>query len=84
MEISFAGHSPETRSVDLDSKDVETVAVAIREAFRNHIEFGRFKDPYGDSDRAIVKLCKKYGVDVEYTPDRMAFLTAVLARITIQ
>ena len=78
MELSFSGHSKTTRTIDFDKADFAVLSDAVRASFLTHIEFACFRDPYADYNRQLVKLCEKYGVDPLYTPDRLAFFSAIM------
>ena len=78
VELSFTGHSETTRTVDFDESDLAALSDAIRTYFIQRVTYIDLKDAYSEEDRLLVKLCKKYGVDALYSPDRVAFFKAVL------
>ena len=78
MELSFSGHSKTTRTVDFDKADFAVLSDAVRASFLQHIKYANFNDIHTDYDRKLVSLCEKYGVDPFYTPDRLAFFSAIM------
>jgi len=78
MEVQFSGHTKTARVVEVSEADFAALSNVMREAFLNHILFGSFDRPYSDSDRWVVKVCEKYGVDPLYGPDRTAFFKALV------
>ena len=78
MEVQFSGHTKTARVVEVSGEDVAALSNATREAFFDHVLYGNFTSPYADYDRWVVKVCEKYGVDAAYTPDRAAFIQALM------
>ena len=79
MKITFKGHSPTEREVDLSQKELFQLFEMMRGEFENHITYARFNHSYPDRlERSIVDFCNSHNVDVEYEKDRVAFFTAIL------
>jgi pantothenate synthetase len=83
MKITFNGHSPTEREVELSQQELHTLVVAMKMKFLDHIEFGKFDgySYYDDATKMIMELCKSHGVDVAYAPDRLNFFTEVIKKI---
>lgn len=84
MEVQYTGHPQTDVKVDFSKEDFAEVDSLMRQAFLDHLQYGVFEksslEYLRDSNRArIVQLCEKFGVDWEYTKDRVSFFKAVLA-----
>ena len=77
MKLTFSGHTKTDRTVDFEGDDYLRVHEVMLAYFLQRIQFVSLDNAYSEEDRAIVKLCEKYGVDPHYAPDRLAFFKAV-------
>ena len=77
MKLTFPGHAKTERTVDFEGDDYLKVHEVMLAYFLQRIQFISLDNAYSEEDRAIVKLCEKYGVDPHYAPDRLAFFKAV-------
>ena len=79
MKIKFNGHSPTDREITFDKDNQVRLFELMKQEFIEHITYSRFNSPYPTHlDRQLGTFCKDYGVDIEYSKDRIAFFTAVL------
>jgi hypothetical protein len=80
MQVQFEGHSRQDRTVEFDEADLATLNDIILDVFITHIEFGCYdRGKYISSDsQRILEICDKYGVDGDYTKDRVSFYKALL------
>ena len=77
MKLTFSGHAKTERTVDFEGDDYLKVHEVMLAYFLQRMQFISLDNAYSEEDRAIVKLCEKYGVDPHYAPDRLAFFKAV-------
>ena len=77
MKLTFSGHTKTDRTVDFEGDDYLKVHEVMLAYFLQRIQFVSLDNAYSEEDRAIVKMCEKYGVDPHYAPDRLAFFKAV-------
>lgn len=81
MEITFKGHAPQERTVEVTEGDLSLLQEMLVSAFLTHVEFANLESTYlVENDKKILKFCERYGVDGLYTKDRLAFFKALLKR----
>jgi hypothetical protein len=80
MNIKFKGHSTTDREVELTQQDLFQFFEIMKQEFKEHITFARFRNIYSptQTERSIMDYCDCHGVDVEYDKDRIAFFDAIL------
>jgi DNA-directed RNA polymerase subunit H (RpoH/RPB5) len=85
MKINFTGHSINQRETVLSQEELAEIFEALKYQFITHIEytsnFQRQTDYETPETIRIRKLCETHGVDVDYTPDRLNFFTAILEKM---
>jgi len=82
MKIQFKGHSIADREVEINSQELHNLFEMMREAFEDHITYGRFNHSYPDRlEKSIVDFCNSHSVDVAYDKDRVNFFKAILQEI---
>jgi len=82
MKITFNGHSPTEREVELSQQELHTLFEVMKQKFLDHIEFGTYDGySYNAESKKIMKLCEAHNVDVAYTKDRLAFFTSIVEEI---
>jgi hypothetical protein len=81
MKLTFPGHAKTDRTVDFEGDDYLKVHEVMLAYFLQRMQFISLDNAYSDEDRALVKLCEKYGVDPHYAPDRLAFFKAVTGEL---
>jgi hypothetical protein len=85
MKIKFDGHSPTDREVDFTQDDQVRLFEIMKQEFIEHITYARFNNPYPTPiERQLENFCNDYGVDIEYTKDRVAFFTALIKEMKFQ
>jgi len=85
MKIKFDGHSPIDREVDFTQDDQVRLFEIMKQEFIEHITYARFNNPYPTPiERQLENFCNDYGVDIEYTKDRVAFFTALIKEMKFQ
>ena len=83
MNIKFTGHQATDREVELSQKDLFQLFEIMKEEFKEHITYARFdgiRYPT-ELEKAIKDFCDSYGVDCEYTKDRVNFFSAILTEL---
>lgn len=79
MKIKFNGHSPTDREVDFTQDDQVRLFEIMKQEFIEHITYSRFGNSYPThTERQLETFCNDYGVDIEYSKDRVAFFTSIL------
>lgn len=79
MKITFDGHSKSQREVELTQQDLAQLFEVMRSELIEHITYARFGGySPGPTERKITEFCNKFGVDVCYGKDRIAFFQALL------
>jgi hypothetical protein len=80
MQVQFEGYSRQSRTVEFDEADLAALSDVLREVFTTHVEFGCYdRGKYiSPVNQKILDLCDKYGVDGDYTKDRVSFYEAIL------
>jgi hypothetical protein len=82
MKITFNGHQQTERQVELSQQEIFQLFEMMREAFEDHITYGRFNHSYPDRlEKTIVDFCNSHSVDVSYEKDRVAFFTSILSSL---
>lgn len=83
MKIQFKGHSQTDREVELSQQELFNLFEIMREEFKEHITYARFRDCYSptQTEKNIVDFCNSHNVDVEYDRDRVAFFSAILTEL---
>ena len=79
MKIKFQGHSPTECEVEFTQDDQVRLFEIMKQEFIEHITYARFGSAYPTpTERKLENFCKDYGVDIEYSKDRVAFFTAII------
>jgi hypothetical protein len=83
MKITFQGHSPTERQVELTQEELFQLFEAMKESLLDDVEYGQFEGYsfYNEKSKKIMKLCETHGVDVAYTKDRLAFFTEIIKNL---
>ena len=86
MKIKFNGHSPTDREVDFTHDDQVRLFEIMKQEFIEHITYSRFSNlSYPThTERQLETFCNAYGVDIEYSKDRIAFFTALIKEMKFQ
>ena len=80
MKIQFKGHQATEREVELSQQELHTLFEMMRQEFKEHITYSRFRECYSptQTEKSIVDFCNSHSVDVEYDKDRVNFFAAIL------
>ena len=85
MKIKFNGHSPTDREVEFDKDNQLRLFEIMKQEFIEHITYARFGNSYPTSiERQLETFCNDYGVDIEYSKDRIAFFTSLIMEMKYQ
>ena len=86
MKIKFNGHSPTDREVEFTQDDQVRLFEIMKEEFIEHITYSKFSNKIylTDVEKQLNGFCKDYGVDIEYSKDRIAFFTALIKEMKYQ
>ena len=85
MKIKFNGHSPTEREVEFDKDNQVRLFEIMKQEFIEHITYSRFNNSYPTyTERQLETFCNDYGVDIEYSKDRIAFFTALIKEMKFQ
>ena len=85
MKIKFNGHSPTDREVEFDKDNQVRLFEIMKQEFIEHITYSRFNSSYPTHiERQLENICNDYGVDIEYSKDRIAFFTALIKEMKYQ
>lgn len=85
MKIKFKGHSPTDCEVEFDKDDQVRLFEIMKQEFIEHITYSRFNTSYPThTERQLQNFCDGYGVDIEYSKDRIAFFTALVKEMKYQ
>ena len=79
MEVIFDGHTAQTRTIQPMADDIFAFRDAVKSLALDAVKYQTWDGPfYNPSQRALVDLCEKFGVDPTYKKDRVAFATALI------
>jgi hypothetical protein len=79
MQVIFDGHTAQTRAIEPTTDDLFAFRDAVKSLALDAIKYQTWEGPfYNPSQRALVELCEKFGVDHTYKKDRVAFATALI------
>ena len=79
MKIKFSGHQSTEREVEFTQDDKHRLFEIMKQEFIEHITYARFGSAFPTPiERKLEQFCNDYGVDIEYTKDRVAFFAALL------
>ena len=82
MEITFEGHTAQTRTIEPGPIDLLGFKDAAKVFALDAIKHQTWDGPYYTApQRAFVELCEKFGVDVTFKKDRVAFANALIELI---
>ena len=83
MKITFQGHSPTERQVELSQQELFQLFEVMKQSLIDTVEFGTFDGYsfYGEKDEKIMELCETHNVDVAYTKDRLNFFKSIVEKI---
>jgi hypothetical protein len=85
MKIKFNGHSPTEREVEFDKDDQVRLFEIMKQEFIEHITYSRFNSSYPTHiERQLENFCDGYGVDIEYSKDRIAFFTSIVKEMNFK
>ena len=84
MKITFQGHSPTERQVELSQQELFQLFEAMKESLLDDVEYGQFEGYsfYNEKTMKIMKLCETHNVDVAYKKDRLAFFTEIVKNLS--
>ena len=85
MKIKFQGHQATDREVEFSKDDQVRLFEIMKQEFIEHITYSRFNSSYPThTERQLENFCKDYGVDIEYSKDRIAFFTEIMKEMKFQ
>ena len=86
MKIKFNGHSPTECEVEFSKDDQVRLFEIMKQEFIEHITYSKFSNHVylTDVEKHLNGFCKDYGVDIEYSKDRVAFFTALIKEMKYQ
>ena len=85
MKIKFNGHSPTDREVEFDKDNQVRLFEIMKQEFIEHITYSRFNSSYPTHiERQLENFCDGYGVDIEYSKDRIAFFTSIVKEMNFK
>jgi hypothetical protein len=86
MKIKFNGHSPTDCEVEFDKDDQVRLFEIMKQEFIEHITYSKFSNlSYPThTEQKLENFCRNYGVDIEYSKDRIAFFTALIKEMKYQ
>ena len=85
MKIKFNGHQATDREVEFTQDDQVRLFEIMKQEFIDHITYARFGNSYPTPiERQLENFCNDYGVDIEYSKDRIAFFTALITEMKYQ
>lgn len=85
MKIKFNGHQATDREVEFDKNDQVRLFEIMKQEFIEHITYARFGSAYPTpTERQLENFCNDYGVDIEYSKDRITFFTALIKEMKYQ
>jgi hypothetical protein len=81
-QVTFDGHLAQYRIIEPGPIDLLNFKDAVKSLALADIEYQNWDGPfYNPSQRALVDLCEKFGVDYTYKKDRVAFASALIELI---
>lgn len=79
--ITFKAHTLTERTIELDGEGWEEIEELTHQALLDKVEFGTFNSSYPlGSEKTVVKICKKFGVNPLIQEDRVALFKALLGK----
>ena len=85
MKITFDGHQATDREVEFSKDDQVRLFEIMKQEFIEHITYARFGNTYPTPiERQLETFCNDYGVDIEYSNDRIAFFTSIISEMKYQ
>jgi hypothetical protein len=86
MKINFKSHQITDREVDFTQDDQVRLFEIMKQEFIEHITYSKFSNHIylTDVEKQLNGFCKDYGVDIEYSKDRIAFFTALIKEMKYQ
>ena len=85
MKIKFNGHQSTDREVEFSKDDQVRLFEIMKQEFIEHITYSRFSSSYPThTERQLENFCKDYGVDIEYSKDRVAFFTEIMKEMNFK
>lgn len=85
MKITFDGHQATDREVEFSKDDQVRLFEIMKQEFIEHITYARFGNTYPTPiERQLETFCNDYGVDIEYSKDRIAFFTSIISEMKYQ
>ena len=82
MKIKFNGHQATDREVEFTQDDQVRLFEIMKQEFIEHITYARFGSAYPTPvERQLEDFCNGYGVDIEYSKDRIAFFTSIITEM---
>ena len=85
MKITFDGHQATDREVEFSKDDQVRLFEIMKQEFIEHITYARFGSAYPThTERQLENFCKDYGVDIEYSKDRVAFFTEIMKEMNFK
>lgn len=85
MKIKFNGHSPTDREVEFTQDDQVRLFEIMKQEFMEHLTYARFGSAFPTAtERKLENFCNDYGVDIEYSKDRVAFFTEIMKEMNFK
>ena len=86
MKIKFNGHQEIDREVEFTQDDQVRLFEIMKQEFIEHITYSKFSNLVylTDVEKQLNGFCKDYGVDIEYSKDRIAFFTSLISEMKYQ
>ena len=86
MKINFKSHQISDREVEFTQDDQVRLFEIMKQEFIEHITYSKFSNHIylTDVEKQLNGFCKDYGVDIEYSKDRIAFFTALIKEMKYQ
>jgi hypothetical protein len=79
--ITFKVHTLTERTIELNGGDKQEIEELAHQALLDKVEFGTFTSSYPfESEEAVVKICKKFGVNPVIQEDRVSLFKSLLGK----
>lgn len=91
MKIPFYEYSKVEKDIEVSDEDLALLTVMVGKQFLDHVEHNSFynsglQDPlYAiGSEKQMLQLCNKLGVNISSKEDRMAFFSGLFNKLTLR
>jgi len=79
--ITFKAHTLTERTIELDGGGKQEIEELAHQALLDKVEFGTFNSSYPlGSEKTVVKICHKFGVNPLIKEDRVSLFKALLGK----